>query len=151
MAETESDSECSTAVVVDASAMLSLILSESSGPPIESCIRSVLSMNGQLLVPSLFWYEVINGLISAVKRSRIQKEELTAIEVDITALPISTDIIPPAFIRQRIRELSIDQNLTGYDASYLELANRYQLKLITLDEHLLSLRKIYPNITDLRD
>lgn len=150
MPEPESNSECNTAVVLDASAMLSLILSEDSGPLVESCIRSVLSMNGQLLVPPLFWYEIINGLISAVKRSRIQKEELTAIEADITVLPISIDIIPPAFIRQRIRELALDHNLTGYDASYLELANRYQLKLITLDDHLLGLRKTYPNITDVR-
>lgn len=131
--------------------MLSLILSENTGPPIESCIRKILSMKGQFLVPPLFWYEIINGLISAVKRSRIQKIELTAIEADITALPISTDIIPPAFIRQRIRELASDHNITGYDASYLELANRYQLKLITLDRHLLGLRKNYPHITDVRE
>ncbi len=131
--------------------MLSLILSENTGPPVESCIRKILSVNGQLLVPPLFWYELINGLISAVKKGRMQKEELTSVEADVAALPISTDIIPTAFIRQRIREIALDHDLTGYDASYLELANRYQLKLITLDGHLLGLRKNYPTITDVRE
>ena len=55
---------------------------------------------------------------------------------DLQCLPIYTDPLPDGEIRQRIFDLAEEHNLSYYDASYLELAHRYNLPLKTYDEQL---------------
>lgn len=134
------------AVVMDASAFLALVLSEDRGPEVEAVLTDIISRNGQVLVPPLFWYEVMNGLVTAVRRERISAADLRAIETDMHRLPLSPDQVPSEFIRQRIRELALEHHLAFYDASYLELALRYTVPLLTMDGHLLDLREEYPEL-----
>jgi predicted nucleic acid-binding protein len=133
-------------VVMDASASLALALSEDRGLEVEDVLADIIARNGQVLVPPLFWYEVMNGLLMAVRRGRISSEDLRAIEADFYRLPLSPDQTPSAFIRQRIRELALGHHLTFYDASYLELALRYTVPLLTMDGHLLALEDCYPEV-----
>lgn len=134
------------AVVMDASAFLALVLSEEKGPAVEDVLADIIVRNGQVLVPSLFWYEVMNGLIVAVRRGRISTTDLRTVEADISRLPLSPDQCPSAFIRQRIRELALEHTLSFYDAAYLELALRYTMPLLTMDGHLLDLKDRYPEV-----
>jgi predicted nucleic acid-binding protein len=75
----------------------------------------------------------MNGLIMAVRRSRIDLERVARFARDLAVLPISIE--PPhapagwdAVIRVATRH-----HLTVYDAVYLELAERTGLPLATLD------------------
>lgn len=144
--EKENKGKTFPALVIDASAILALMLSEAEGPDVEKPVEELLENNGQLIVPPLFFYEVMNGLLSALLRNRISEEDIPDIEAGIGQLPFSPDPSPSAFVRQRIREYAIKHALTCYDAAYIEIALRYDLPLKTKDRHLLSLRETYPII-----
>jgi len=134
------------AVVMDASAFLALVLSEDRGEEVEHVLADIITRNGQVLVPPLFWYEVMNGLVMAVRRERITTTDLRAIESDMNRLPFSPDQNPSAFIRRRIREYTLEHDLSFFDASYLELVSRYSVSLLTMDRHLLDLHDRYPEL-----
>jgi len=133
-------------IVFDASAMLAIGLPDEKGQEVEGLLHKVLKQNGQILVPPLFWYEVLNGLVMALNKNRISGNEILVIEADLAALPIASDQAPPAFVRQRIREYALRYNLSFYDASYLELAERFDLPLKTFDSHLLELKDTFKTI-----
>jgi predicted nucleic acid-binding protein len=123
-------------IVLDTSAAMALFLQEKEGIQLEEIINNILNSNGQIFVPSLFWFEVGNTLISAFNRKRITQEEIQGIEFDISELPVVTDPFPDLAIRIRIREIAILKNLTYYDASYVELAKRLELPLKSFDKKL---------------
>jgi len=114
-------------IVFDTSAAMALFLQKKEGIQIEEIINNILNANGQIFVPSLFWFEVGNTLISAFNRKRITLEEIQGIEFDISELPIVTDPLPTFPIRIRIREIANSKRLSFYDASYVELAKRLEL------------------------
>jgi len=128
------------AIVIDASAFLGLFLPDETGKEMESFIKHLIRGNGQMLVPILFWYEILNGLVVSLRRGRITEEELDSVEADIAVLPIVSDQMPAPFIRKRVRDFARRYRLSIYDAAYLELAARYRLRLKTLDKHLLQLK-----------
>jgi predicted nucleic acid-binding protein len=126
------------ALVLDASAAMALFLHEEAGKEIENILEKLISGNGQIFVPSLFWFEVGNTLVTALNRKRISHDELQGIETDISDLPIATDTIPNAATRLRIREIAINKNLSYYDAAYVELSKRLQLPLQSFDKKVLA-------------
>ena len=65
------------------------------------------------------------------------------VSADLAKLPIDTDGSVAIEVRSAIASLAAQHDLTYYDAAYLELALRSQLKLKTIDQHLLSLRDRY--------
>lgn len=126
------------AFVLDTSAAMALFLQEEEGYQIEESLKELISSNGQIIVPSLFWYEVGNTLVSALNRKRITIEELRGIEIDLAELPIVTDPLPDPAVRIRIRETALSKKLTFYDAAYVELALRLQLPLKSFDKRILA-------------
>lgn len=89
------------------------------------------------LVPNLWHLEVSNVLIQAEKRDRITAAQI-AVRLELLAsLPIVTDTEtgPRAF--REILTLARAQNLSSYDAAYLELATRHGLALATKDRALI--------------
>lgn len=133
------------ACVIDASFLLSAVLDGVVSDELSSArelITDIISQNGQFFVPQLFWFEVGNVLTCASRQKkdsskpRLSKKQLMDIEYNISQLPISTDLQPSSDIRIRIRDIALEENLTYYDASYLELALRYDLPLYTLDKQL---------------
>lgn len=89
-----------------------------------------------LLVPSLWWYELENGLLLGERRGRRKTEESVAFLKLIHALPIHTDDAPQHLISEQIITLGRRHQLTAYDAAYLELAVRTQASLATFDHAL---------------
>ncbi|HAK44847.1 MAG TPA: VapC toxin family PIN domain ribonuclease [Spirochaeta sp.] len=128
----------SIAAVIDTSAVMAIFLSEDEAEAIEGKIQEILSVNGQLFVPPLFWYETGNTLVTAIKRGRITADDLRGIEADLAELPIITEPMPAVETRMRIREISLEKSLSFYDAAYLELSNRLDFPLISLDKKLIT-------------
>ena len=140
------DDETSLPVaVVDTSYFISAILSEytsDEASEAQAFLQNLIEQNGQIIVPQLFWFEIGNVLLNAVKpkkdgsQGRITKVQLDEILMDISALPIYTDLQPDSETRTRILSTALDSNLTYYDATYLELARRKDLPLKTWDKAL---------------
>lgn len=132
------------AAVIDASYFASAVLAGEGEKSVEaqSFIQSVIERNGQLFVPELFWFEIGNVLLGAAKQrkdgslARITKKQLNDIFLLLSDLPLSTDMHPTAEIRLRILMIAQQENLTYYDAAYLELAQRYDIALKTWDDAL---------------
>ena len=126
------------ALVLDISAVMALFLQEEKGRRIEQELNALIGGNGQIFVPSLFWYEVGNTLVTAFSGGRITMDEIRGIETDLADLPIVTDSLPDAEVRHRIRELALEKHLTYYDASYVELAMRLCIPLRSFNKRVIS-------------
>ncbi len=128
--------------VADNSFIVSYILQEEHTEETDRQIKELLDNNGQIYVPQLFWYELGNVLLMNSKPDkktgiqRISKSEINDIMYDLRLLPIYTDPITDQEIWARIFTLAEENNLSHYDASYLELAKRYNIPLKTYDEDL---------------
>lgn len=131
--------------VVDTSYFMSAILSNytsDESSEAQEFLQDLIEKNGQIIVPQLFWFGIGNVLLNAVKpkkdgsAGRISKVQLDEILMDISALPVYTDLQPDSETRTRILSTALDSNLTYYDATYLELARRKGLPLKTWDKAL---------------
>lgn len=130
--------------VADTSFMVFYLLNGLCSDELKDSIKDVeyvLQNNGQFYVPALFWYEIENVLLVKSRKTRDGQVKLTKTDAmdilyDLQCLPIYTDSLPDGEIRQRIFDLAEEHNLSYYDASYLELAHRYNLPLKTFDEQL---------------
>lgn len=130
------------AAVIDTSFMVAAIFSAFSEDENKSAVaflEDIISRNGQLYVPQVFWFEFGNVLVSASRPGkngrppRLSANEVLQIESILADYPIYTDPQPDIATRMRIRELAEKNNLSFYDASYYELALRHNLPLKTFD------------------
>lgn len=85
------------------------------------------------IVPSLWWFEVRNTLIVNERRKRLTEATTAAFLGKLARLPISLDDLPE---EMRVLALARQHRLTVYDAAYLELAQRENIPLATLDRAL---------------
>jgi predicted nucleic acid-binding protein len=88
------------------------------------------------LVPALWRLEVANGLQVAVRRGRIDAAYRDATIGDLRDLAIDLDPETDRKAWSEILQLADRFRLTLYDAAYLELAQRRQLPLASLDNEL---------------
>ena len=133
-------------VVLDASAALALLLAESEGREVAEIVNSTISSNGQIFVPSLFWYELGNALLMAERANRIGPHSNTTALSNFAQLPIVTHQDSDLATLNRVTGIAQATGLNFYDASYLELAMRYDALLKTFDTHLVNLKTSYPLI-----
>ena len=89
-----------------------------------------LIRNDQGCVPSLWWFEVRNVLIVNERRGRLREADTAVFLRNLGRLPIVVDRAPE---EAAVLALARRHGLTVYDASYLELAERYAAPLATLD------------------
>lgn len=132
------------ACVVDSSFVAAFVLQEAEG----SHFERVLAKGWKLHVPGLFFYEIANVLLMALRRKRISLETAGGLIKDISCFGLQNDLLESPAKTQAIFSLADQYSLTFYDASYLELAIRQNLQLKTLDHDLLRLKKRYPCISD---
>jgi predicted nucleic acid-binding protein len=90
----------------------------------------------QAAVPSLWHLEVSNGLALAERRGRITRADTVRFIDLLESLTIVVDADTPRLAFGSILDLARSQRLTGYDASYLELAMRLGIPLATKDSAL---------------
>ena len=125
-----------SALVIDSSAALSWCFEDEASAASDMLFQQVRDQGA--VVPGLWHLEVANVLLQAEKRGRITAADV-AMRLDLIAeLPISTDHETTARAWREILALARAQGLTTYDATYLELAIRRGLPLVTRDEALIA-------------
>jgi predicted nucleic acid-binding protein len=118
--------------VADASATLPWRFEEEATPATEALLERL--RGGETAVVPAHWpTEVMNGLIMAVRRNRIDAEKVARFSRALAALPIRIELPHAPAAWEAVIRVAIKHQLTVYDAAYLELAERTHLPLATLD------------------
>lgn len=134
--------------VVDASFAAAFLLGEARGAAMESVLEGVRDGGQQVVVPPLFWYEMINIAAIAERRSVALPISLDDYRDRMDDLPFETEGDLAPRVRRRIASLARECGLTAYDAAYLELAERLKAaRLRTFDAALLALAARFPFVT----
>jgi len=122
-------------VVLDASVVLKwYLLDEQYGPQALQLLSQYISEDMDITAPALLEYELMNGLAIARRRGRIDEETISvAIE---GFLNLGIVLVELSEIYQRITHYCHAYNRSAYDASYLAVAEKKNLHLITADERL---------------
>ena len=118
-------------IVIDASAAVTWVYDDESDARAESALDEVINNGG--LVPQHWHLEVRNALLVGERRGRITPEEVGERLSRLSDLPLQTDTETDL---ETALDLARANNLSFYDAVYLELARRRQAALATLDGRL---------------
>ena len=119
-------------VVVDASVALAMVRDEPEGPAAAAGISQQTRDGARIVVPSHFWLEVVNALVS--RRGWPGAAILQSIH-DLDRLRFETVDLDRALVVLAI-DMSERHGLTAYDATYLALAVALDGSLMTLDASL---------------
>ena len=122
-------------IVLDASVAVAWCFEDEKTPFTEG-VLDLLSAGTEVLTPAIWPFEVANALLVAERRKRITVAQVTALLRRIAGLPISVEPIEARHAFEQILSVARQQNLTEYDAAYLELALRAGLTIATLDDKL---------------
>ena len=118
-------------LVLDSSAALAWIYDDETTDPIR-LVFNVVAEHGAF-VPSLWRLEIANSLTGAVRRGRIDREFRRAALADLGDLDIIVDAQTDSRAWNATLEFGDRFRLSVYDAAYVELAQRRELPLATLD------------------
>jgi predicted nucleic acid-binding protein len=120
------------ALVLDASITLAWAFQEVE--PTASEARERLRRE-DAVVPSLWWFEMRNGLVMGERRGLLTERRTARFLRDLSHVTINIDRVPDETV---VLTLARHRRLTVYDAAYLELALRHAVALATLDQALAS-------------
>jgi predicted nucleic acid-binding protein len=118
-------------LVIDASLTIAWLFSDERSDFPQAILRRVAAEGA--LVPSLWRLEVANVLRNAVRHRRCDTAYATRCLERLGRLQIMVDPETDAQAWGRTRQLSIEHDLTSYDAAYLELALRRRRPLASRD------------------
>jgi predicted nucleic acid-binding protein len=120
--------------VLDSSVALAWVLPDESNADADELLERLIVEGA--VVPPIWPLEVGNVLLVALRRGRIRQEELEAMVERLALLPIDVDIEATDHALAGVVLLAAQLGLTTYDAAYLDLAQRRNLPLATLDKRL---------------
>ena len=123
-------------LVLDASLTLAWYFEDEASAAADSLL-AVVSRRGAV-VPPLWRLEVANGFQSAIRRKRIDQRYRDESLADLRLLAIEIDGESDAHVWSSTLALADRFGLSVYDSCYLELAQRRDLPLATLDARLRS-------------
>ena len=92
-------------------------------------------------VPSIWPLEVVNVLLIAERRKRITEADSVRFITLLSQLPIIVEHERPERIMNDLLALARANNLSSYNASYLDLSMRNGLPIATLDTRLIKAAK----------
>ena len=118
------------AVVLDASTALSAVLPDENSNFGRTALAQAL--REELLVPTLWFYDVQNGLAMACRNGRFDNKTAEDALAALRLLPAR--VKAPRFGQEFA--LARNHALTAYDAAYLAVALRADATLATLDREL---------------
>ena len=121
-------------LVLDSSATLAWCFEDEASPIIDEIFDHIADFGA--IVPALWRLEVANGLQMGVRRQRLDISRRNQLLTALDALEIRTDPETDRYAWTTALRLSDRFHLTLYDASYLELACRLSLPLVSLDRAL---------------
>ena len=121
-------------LVLDASLTLAWYFEDEATAATDAVLGQVVQAGA--IVPALWRLEVANGFQTAIRRKRIDIAYRDASLCELNLLPISIDRSGDVFTWTGTLRLSDRFGISVYDAAYLELAQRRELPLATLDRAL---------------
>ena len=120
--------------VVDSSVALTWCFAEEQTQATTSLLDQVT--NSGAIAPAHWPLELLNALLAAERQKRIDFDTRNILIEALRALPISIDTETVSQAWTTTNRLAEQHQLTIYDACYLELAQRLELPLATLDSDL---------------
>ena len=121
--------------VFDASFVGAIIIPDENNPRINK-IQAGIGEEEDIFVPQLLWYEIASIFRNLIRRKRYTPDEVLQFIPLLAAVRLETDHETGADYSQQLLRLCNEYNLSSYDAAYLELAERTNAVLCTLDENL---------------
>lgn len=126
-------------LVLDCSFTMAWCFEDEGNENTDSMLENLKNLTAT--VPSIWPLEVANVLLLAKKNKRITEVHAASFIDALSALPIIVDQSTGLRAMRSIFTLASQSGLTIYDASYLELALREQIPLLTLDKDLMKAAK----------
>ncbi len=123
-----------SAFVLDCSVALAWCFEDEAAPETDALLEKVRDEGA--VVPSIWHLELGNVLVQAERRGRLTAADTATRLQLIGELPVATDEETSYRALREIVMLARAEQLTTYDAAYLELAMRRGLKLATKDQAL---------------
>lgn len=114
-------------IVVDCSYTMAMVMPDEQLP---GSIQQAIE--GRLVVPALWPFEVANVLRNVVRRGRLRSEEVSEVcaRLDAYGIEVLGNVDVP--VQQRFAAASA-HDLTAYDAAYVDLAVQRRCALATVD------------------
>ena len=123
-----------TLLVLDASIALCWCFEDEGSKAAEQLLERLRA--GAAAVPALWFLEIANALVVAERQRRITPSDSTEFLELLQALELEVDADAGARAFSHILALARREELTAYDAAYLELAMRRALPLASMDRKL---------------
>lgn len=120
--------------VLDASVAVAWSIATEATPETDHMLY--LATRTGVVVPAIWWTEIVNGLIMAGRRGRFSSSDEARFDGMLSSINIQTEAVEPERVVGDVSRLSQRHGLTAYDATYLELALRTNTRLATLDKRL---------------
>jgi predicted nucleic acid-binding protein len=137
-------------LVIDGSVSGAWALQDEATPESRELLQLVVTRKLMMVVPELWWYEVLNALRSAVARRRIDEQDSRLALAVLGDVPM--ELVPVGALGQAtILSKAIRLNLSVYDAAYLHLAESRGVRLVSEDQGILKLQRRYPWIRTIRE
>ena len=89
------------------------------------------------VVPSIWPLEVVNVLLVAERQKRLSESDSARFLTLLSQLPIVVEYERPEMMMKELLALARVNDLSSYDASYLDLAMRKGIPIATLDNKLI--------------
>ena len=121
--------------VFDASFIGALIMPDEYSSSVKKMYDKIMNED-EKHVPQLLWYEISNVFRNLIRQSRYTGDEVTQFFPRLSAFSLETDFETGASYSQKLLRFCNDYHLSSYDAAYLELADRKNAALCTLDKAL---------------
>ena len=125
--------------VIDNSVVMTWCFQDESSQYADSILDRFENSIG--FVPSIWPLEVCNVLLVAERRKRISEAGSARFLALLSELPIIVEQESPERMTREIFALARKHKLSGYDASYLDLAMRKGLPIATIDSNLMAAAK----------
>ena len=127
--------------VIDVSFAGCWFLDDESNPEGRSVLSNYEKGIVQFHVPQLWVYELPNALLMAHRLKRLDAEKYAKAKQAFASMHFIYHEQADSICGNRIFDFAEKFELTAYDAGYLELADRLQFPLLTLDKELLAAAK----------
>ena len=129
----------SESFVVDTSVVMSWCFKDESNHYADSVLDRLSESTA--FVPSIWPLEVMNVLLVAERTKRLSQADSVRFITLLSQLPIIVEHERPERIVKDLLNLARANNLSSYDASYLDLSMRKGLPIATLDARLMKAAK----------
>jgi predicted nucleic acid-binding protein len=129
----------SEAFVVDNSVVMSWCFKDETNQYADAVLDCLSETTA--FVPAVWPFEVVNVLLVAERKKRLSEADSVRFITLLSQLPIIVAHEGPQRMMKDVLALARSNNLSSYDASYLDLSMRKGIPIATLDNSLIEAAK----------